>query len=166
MAWDPTAQPAVVVRELECSRDEHGVAQATITLRQWGTAERLKYEDDSAAAIELDTEDGVKLRRVRMSVVTLLHLRLTVVGSSGFPPGFDFANRADVESLAPDVFEEVVDLAVEVQPIPTGRTKRPADRKSAKPPAEATPETAADFDDEPGLDGLADPSPTPSTPGH
>lgn len=164
MAWDPTAKRPEVVRELECSRDENGVAQATITLRPWSSRERLAYEDGSSAAVELDTEDGVKMRRVRMSVLTLLHLRLTIVSATGFPPGFDFAKREDIESLDADVLDELAYHATDVQPVPTGKVRKPADRKaSAAPNPAATPETAADFDlaeDEP------DPSPTPSTPGH
>lgn len=170
MTWDPTRRATVVVRELDCSRDETGAAQATITLRPWGTRERLKYQDDSTRAVELVMQDDgqgqqVQMRKVRPSVLSLLHLSLTVVASTGFPPGFDFANRDDVESLAEEVFDEVVALALAVQPIPDGRgIRKPADRKAATPPPDVPAETAADFDDTVGAGEAADPSPTPSTP--
>lgn len=158
--WDPTARREPVVRELECSRDENGVAQATITLTPWSTRERLAYQDGALAASRLEGggEDGQpRVRRMDLTAITLLHLRLTVTDCSGFPEGFSFANPEDVQALDVEVFDEVEALAKEVQPVNPAAIKRPEDRKAPQPPAG---EPAEDFD-EPG--GDADPTPTRST---
>jgi hypothetical protein len=195
MTWDPTRRRDPVVRELECSRDENGVAHARVTLRPWSTRERLAYQDRSAAAVKLvvvEGEDGseTQLRKVSASELGLIHLALTVTACDGFPdlpPGttlaasmgvendgrmsktlrpepFDFTNRAHIETLDPEVFDEVQALALEVQPLPGSAVRKPSDRKptASAVPAAATAETAGDFDR--GEDD-EDPSLTPSTPG-
>ena len=146
--WDPTKRRDVVVHELECSRDDRGVAQGSVTLRPWSTRERLAFQDAAAMNIALSTDDtsGQQVRKVRVSAVQLAHLRLTVAGCHGFPEvdgkPFDFSNPDHVGVLDEVTFDEVVEAATTVQPMPTGKVAKPTDRK---PPA-AAGEPGEDFE--------------------
>lgn len=152
--WDPTKRRDDVVHELECSRDEHGRAQATVTLRPWSTRERLAFQDAGSAGltVTVDEETGTSLRRVRMSVVQLAHVRLTVVACTGFPDiggrPFSFQDDEHVLALDEDVFREVYDAATALQPVMSD-VKRPQDRKAPVDAAAADDFATDDTDPSP-----------------
>jgi hypothetical protein len=167
MAWDPTAKPESVWREIELSRDENGTAQARIELAKWNAGKRLAYENrviNEAVKVSYDDAGG-KIRKVMPGAMRSLHVQLTVIGSEGFGPGADFTSAQWLNTLSFEVFEEVHALAIEVQPIPSLGAKRPTDHKAAgsdAPGAESGP--PLDEDDEQGDGDAPDPSRRPSTP--
>lgn len=165
MAWDPTARKAPQWVEIESSRDDAGVAQGAVQCTPWDAGKRLAYENRMVSqAIRIDFDDqGGKIRSVLPGELRRLAVQLTVTDARGFGPGADFTSAAWIDTLDPDVFEEVVEAAVKVQPLPTGGVKRPADRQAAQ--VESGPPVDEDDEDAEEGDGQEeDPTRTPSTP--
>jgi len=180
MGWEPTKKREPVTLEVDASRDDDGIAAATITLQPWSTRERLAYEDESLDAMKInvvsgDNGDTAQLKRVIPSKLYLLHLRLTLVGATGFPtmpdtspaaqPGdvvpFDVQNPDHLRELDEVTFSELLEKAERVQPLPSGKTKKPQDHKPSKPKATALGDGGPEGDMPRDDDG--DPSRTPST---
>jgi hypothetical protein len=148
MAWNPTARAVPVVRELECSRDDDGVAQGTITVEPFNAGKRLAYENGAMDAVRLDVnEAGVTMRRLMPAELNILHARLCIVDCTGFPDQedpatgtrvpFSFAKREHIEALTEDVWLEVVSHLEAIAPKPTQEVRKPADRKAPAKPAPA-----------------------------
>lgn len=157
--WNPYDRGVPVWRELECSRDEHGTAQARAEFTPWSARERLAYEDRSA--IEAFGRDADDRPSARMGRLKLIGLELTLTGAEGFPPvtlqdeqgrpvvaEFNPRLEAHLLALSPDVVGELIRHALDVQPLPTGK-----DAMAGVPD-----EDLEDAGDE------SDPTRTPSTP--
>lgn len=120
--WNPLAS-------LEETR--HPIAssdgRAFVILRPWSGNERITYEDQLLVRFLVDDESGSAT--VRLGMMRLVGTALTLRGSEGFPRRadgsamFTGADKARVEaellSLEPSVYQEIRDLALRVQPLPT-----------------------------------------------
>lgn len=153
--WNPIASRDPVVVPVPSSE-----GAATVTLRPWTARERLAYEDAMLVRAYTKTEEDTDT--VRLGMLRLLHLSLTIVGSSGFPDGFDVSGtdprtrEASLLSLSDEVFEELSRLAAEVQPVP-GSEEETKRRKASELPD-------PDGDAEDGGDEDPPTVPEPSTP--
>lgn len=164
MAWDPTASKPPVWVPIESSRDEAGEITAWVQCTPWNAGKRLAYENRvMSEAIKIDFDDkGGKIRKVLPGSLRRLNVQLTVTAVRGpWPEGFDASNPEHLNTLDADVFDEIVEAALKVQPLPTTGAKRPQDRKA--PAVESGPSREDDEDDD-GDGDEPDPFPTPSTP--
>lgn len=144
--WNPLARRDPVTRTLKTSG-----GRASITCQPWSGRERLAYED--AMTVRMLAEDERGEDTVKIGTLRLFAMSLTIIGSSGFPKRADGTDmftggaarvEADLLSIGdPKVYDEIRDIALEVQPLP----------KADNAPS----------DDEGDGEG-SDPSPTPSTP--
>ncbi len=141
MIWDPTARPAEQTRVLKTSG-----GQASVVLRPWTAREHLEYENRMATFFEDVTSDNPQ---ILMGTMRLHATCLTVQRIEGLPDGFTVTYAQDVKGkggkitrqqvtqlfnpkvpdhlleLGPEVYGEIVMLALEVQPLPGDQ--RPAD---------------------------------------
>ncbi len=132
--WDPTARPVDVVLPLNSSGGE-----ASVVLRRWTARERIAYEDRMTSFYH-DKKDGQS--EVLIGSLRLHGACLTIQRVEGFPPGFTVTYEQNVKEkggkvrrmpvtqpfdprlpehlmcLSPEVFDEIVTLALEVQPLP------------------------------------------------
>ncbi len=129
MIWDPTARPADQSRVLKSSG-----GQASVVLRKWTAREHMAYEDRMTSFLQGKDKDEPDLL---LGTMRLTAACLTVQRVEGFPPGFVVTYEQTVKGkrrqvtqpfdptvpdhllcLAPDVYSEIVSLALEVQPLP------------------------------------------------
>lgn len=163
MTWNPLAKPATTTVELECSRDEAGVAQARATFRRWGAEERLAYED--AMTTEILAKDKGGEDTVRLGVMRLLNVALTIRTVEGFPDRvvverphhdpdlrargvveettetFDPRKPAHLRRLDADTFAELLEHAQKVQRLPGAPDEDAAEGDAPADPT-AAPATA------------------------
>ncbi len=169
--WDPTARPAEQTRVLKTSE-----GQASVVLRPWTAREHLEYENRMATFFEDVTSDNPQ---VLMGTMRLHAACLTVQRIEGLPDGFTVTYEQDVKGkggkvtrqqvtqlfnpkvpdhlleLGPEVYGEIVTLALEVQPLP-------GDQGPADDGKGGTGLADEDDDDGEGEQG-EDPSRTPRT---
>ncbi len=178
--WDPTARPAEQTRVLKTSG-----GQASVVLRPWTAREHLEYENRMATFFEDVTSENPQ---VLMGTMRLHAACLTVQRIEGLPDGFTVTYEQDVKGkggkiirqqvtqlfnpkvpdhlleLGPEVYGEIVTLALEVQPLP-GDYRPEDDGKGGTTyaPREDYSEFMEDDADGEGEQG-EDPSQTPPTP--
>ncbi len=169
MIWDPTARPVEQTRVLKTSG-----GQASVVLRPWTAREHLEYENRMATFFEDVNSDNPQ---ILMGTMRLHAACLTVQRIQGLPEGFAVTYTQEAKGkggkvtrqqvtqlfnpkvpdhlleLGPDVYGEIVTLALEVQPLPGDQ--RPADDGKG-----GTALADEDDDDGEGEQG-EDPSPTP-----
>lgn len=169
MAWDPFASRALVTRELKVSD-----GQARASFRAWSAREKLAYED--GLTVRLMDSDRNGDDTVRIGTMRLLALALTIQSVEGFPDEitveqvekgktvlvrerFDPRNEDHLLALDEATYDELVEIALDVQPLP-GMGKGAGDEVEEALRSGMLADTDGEED---GVEG-PDPSPTPSTP--
>jgi hypothetical protein len=153
--WNPLRKLEPEWFPVEASKNAAGKPRAWVLLRKWSGRERLAYED--AITEKMLTKDTAGEETIRLGTLRLFACSLTIVGQKGFPTRVDgsalFSGerqrvQADLLDLEPDAYNEIRELALKVQPLPS----------------ENQEETAKKGDDDVDESALPDPSREPRTP--
>lgn len=135
--WNPLATTEPETHPLKASG-----GRATVLLAPWTGRERLAYED--ALTERMLTEDENGETTVRMGTLRLFAISLTIKGSTGFGvDGFLSGDRAKVEADLLSItdaktFEEIRDLALKVQPLPSQDNSSDDDEDAGEDPSETS----------------------------